>query len=177
MRVFLDANVLYPSILRGIILDFAKLGSFTPLWSERVIEEWRRAAIRNEEIGADIEIALLLDGWKDAMVRDIETRDDVTLTDPDDVHVVAAALTGHADQILTANTGDFPSRTLSRLGLIRRHPDEFLLEQYKAHPDAGSQILNAALTKAKARHKGEIALPALLKRMRLSRLRKYIQQT
>ena len=137
-------------------------------------EEWRRAAIRNETLGADIEIALLKDNWKTALVDPVDPRDDITLPDPDDIHVVAAALSGKADQILTANTGDFPSRTLSRVGLIRRHPDEFLLELYTAQPEQGDRILNAAVRAAEARHKKEIALPALLKRIRLSRLRKHI---
>ena len=60
MRVLLDTCVIYPSILRSILLGAAKKGLFVPLWSERIIEEWRRAAERNhEDAQATIDIALL----------------------------------------------------------------------------------------------------------------------
>ena len=58
MKVLVDACVLYPTVLREIVLDVAKTGYFEPLWSERILEEWRRAALRNghPEI-ADSEVA------------------------------------------------------------------------------------------------------------------------
>ncbi len=174
MRVFLDANVLYPTVLRGMLLDFAKLGAFNPLWSDRVIEEWRRAAIRNNETGADIEIALMKSDWPDALVSD-QAISGVTLPDDDDVHVIDSALAGNADEILTANTSDFPSKTLTQLGLIRRHPDEFLLELYNAHQNEAGRIFEAARKKAQVKSGKQIELDGLLKRMRLMRLRKAIR--
>ena len=46
MRVLIDANVLFPTVLREIVLGLAETGYFEPLWSERILEEWRRAAAR-----------------------------------------------------------------------------------------------------------------------------------
>ena len=60
----LDANVLFPTVLREILSDVAQAGLFRPLWSARILEEWRRAATRQgDDVGsiAGAEIALLTD--------------------------------------------------------------------------------------------------------------------
>ncbi|MDZ4096553.1 MAG: PIN domain-containing protein, partial [Paracoccaceae bacterium] len=43
MRLVLDACVLYPTVLREILLGVAQAGLYTPLWSDRILEEWARA--------------------------------------------------------------------------------------------------------------------------------------
>ena len=122
----------------------AKAGMFSPLWSDRIVEEWRRAADRNG-IGAEaaIEIALVTSDWRDAIV-DIPdgTEDELTLPDVNDRHVLAAAIAGKADELLTANISDFPTRILGQYGVIRRHPDEFLLELALAQPDVVSAVID-----------------------------------
>ncbi len=115
----------------------AKAGMFTPLWSDRIIEEWRRAVDRNG-IGAEaaIEIALVTADWRGAIVDVPDgSEDEFTLPDVNDRHVLAAAIAGNADELLTANISDFPMRTLGQYGVVRRHPDEFLLELAFAQPD------------------------------------------
>ena len=44
MRAVLDANVLFPTILREILTDLAQAGLYHALWSDRILEEWHRAA-------------------------------------------------------------------------------------------------------------------------------------
>jgi hypothetical protein len=46
MRVLIDACVLYPTVMREVLIGVAAKGLFTPLWSARILEEWARAAAR-----------------------------------------------------------------------------------------------------------------------------------
>ena len=110
MRVLLDTCVIYPSILRSILLGVANEGLFSPLWSERIIEEWRRAAQRNHnEAEATIEIALLRVNWPKSQIEIGPENKSLFLPDENDIHVLQAAIEGNADELLTANLKDFPS--------------------------------------------------------------------
>lgn len=65
----------------------------------------------------------------------------IELPDPDDRHVVAAALRGRADTIVTENIKDFPASTLTPLGLEAIGLDDFLLDQYDLNPSATRRIV------------------------------------
>jgi len=56
------------------------------------------------------------------------------LPDPNDRHVLAAAIVGHCDVIVTQNLHDFPRTTLDQYGIEVRHPDEFLFEHLNLYP-------------------------------------------
>lgn len=73
----------------------------------------------------------------------------LSLPDANDVHVLAAAIAGHADCIVTANLSDFPSAILELHGLTAVHPDDFLVAQFDL--DQISAI--AALREMRARSK------------------------
>ena len=58
----------------------------------------------------------------------------VTLPDPEDRHVLAAALRAHAQMIVTSNLRDFPGEELGKWNIEAKHPDDFLVDQF--HLDA-----------------------------------------
>lgn len=181
MRVLIDANVLYPTVLREIILGVAETGAFTPLWSHRILEEWARAARRNggqrDEAIARGEIALCRARWPEASVNvapDTEAR--LHLPDPADCHVLAAAIDGGAQAILTLNTRDFPIRALGAEDILRRHPDEFLLEAWHADPPRVGAVVSAAYGRYRDRTGDDPGQRKLLKKARLPRLGKALDQ-
>ncbi|MCR9086098.1 MAG: PIN domain-containing protein [Rhodobacteraceae bacterium] len=178
MRVLVDACVLYPTLLRNIVLGVARTGAFTPFWSARIIEEWRRAALRTHpEQAAALagEIALTGVAWPEALV-DVPPDAEAALSLPDenDRHVLAAAIATDADLILTLNLRDFPGRTLARYGVRVEHPDPFLLALYR---EGGAPVAAAVTAQTDAAAAAIDPVPdqrALLKKSRLPRLAKAI---
>ncbi|MBT8408074.1 MAG: PIN domain-containing protein, partial [Alphaproteobacteria bacterium] len=157
-------------------IGVARTGAFEPLWSPRILEEWARAVERNlpgERAVAEAEIALLRAGWPEAEIAEaLGIARDLWLPDADDVHVLAAAITARADEILTLNVRDFPARTLAPHGIVVRHPDTFLLEIWHADPDGVERIVGAVHARAEEILGKTIDLRAMLKRSRLPRLGK-----
>lgn len=146
-RVLLDACVLVPATTRGLLLGAAEAGFFTPLWSPMILAEWSHAARRySEAMGAQAatEQALMTHRFPEASVPPLPNPE-VTLPDRDDEHVLASAVAGQADELLTANISDFPIRVLAAFDILRRHPDEFLLELAQAHPAAMTKIAQNVL--------------------------------
>lgn len=179
MRLVLDACVLYPTVLREILIGAARAGLYTPLWSERILEEWARATRKLgplAEIEARGAIALLRDGFPQALVHPragLQSR--LHLPDENDIHVLATAIAGSADAILTFNSADFPRHSLAAEGLERREPDGFLWELWSFHPEAVSAIVTAVHAEAERIAGQPLSLKALLKRAKLPRLAKALQ--
>jgi hypothetical protein len=72
MRVLLDACVLFPTVMREMLLGAAAAGGYDPLWSPRILEEWARATRRlpeGSEAIARAEIAALRARWPEARDR------------------------------------------------------------------------------------------------------------
>lgn len=65
------------------------------------------------------------------------------LPDADDRHVLAAAICGHADAIVTFNLADFPPAALAPFGVEALHPDDFLLNQLDLDPMAALKSIKA----------------------------------
>ena len=174
-RVLLDANILFPTILREILIGAAAAGGFVPLWSPRILEEWARATRRlgtGAEPIARAEIALLRADWPAAEITPPEPlTGSLDLPDPDDRHVLAAAIAGGAGTLLTRNRADFPDWRLAPHGVARREPDGFLLELWHGGLDLRPVV--AEVTARAERAGGDIpGARALLKRAGLPRLGK-----
>jgi len=173
VKVFLDACVLYPTVLREILTGCAAAGLYHAQWSPRVLEEWARAAARLGPEGERIaraEIAALRDAHPSAEVRPRE-RDlaRLHLPDPNDVHVLAAAVAGSADALCTFNAKDFPRHTMAVEGLERLDPDQLLA---RLDDDIVAETVHRVHATAEALAGEPLPLRALLKRARLPKLGK-----
>lgn len=176
VRAVLDACVLYPTVMREVLLGVAGQGLYAPLWSARLLEEWARAAARygpGDEALARGEIAKLRATWPEA---ERETRqgleERVWLPDEGDIHVLATAISAGADVIVTMNARDFPRGLLAEEGLSRADPDGFLLGHFKAAPDQVRPVCERVLAEARRLSGDDWTMRALMKKARLPRLGK-----
>lgn len=150
----LDANILYPAPLRDLFLQLAVMDLFRARWTADIHREWIEALLRNEphRNRATLERtqALMDQATRDSLITDYEPIiPTLSLPDPDDRHVLAAAIVGNCNVIVTQNMIDFPKETLASFGIEAQHPDEFLYTQLTRTPD----IFCAAVRKVRARLK------------------------
>ncbi len=150
----LDANVLYPAPMRDLLLQLAVTDLFKARWSADIHREWTEAVLRNEPHRE----RAALERTRDLM--DLHTRDalvtgyeglipTLTLPDADDRHILAAAIAGRCDVIVTQNLKDFPEAVLATFGIEAQHPDDFLCNQMSLAPG----LFCSAVRKVRARLK------------------------
>ncbi|MFS0143893.1 putative toxin-antitoxin system toxin component, PIN family [Corynebacterium striatum] len=160
----LDACTLVPVSLADTFLSLAEAGLYRPLWSDRILEEVSLAVRRiHPELppeAVERRIAVMQDFFDDANVTNWEVLESVVaLPDPDDAHVLAAAIQGRADVIVTFNVKDFPRDELQRFGIDVQTPDEFLLNQLDLDPD---EVLDCLVRQAHALRNPPVQLKELL---------------
>jgi len=130
---FFDSNVFFGARLRSLIIEAAQSGLFRARWSEDIHREWIDAVAAKRP---DIERKALerVQTLMDAAVPGCITKGyerlvaSLTLPDPNDRHVLAAAIVAKASVIVTFNEKDFPNGSLAPFDLHTRHPDDFLLD-------------------------------------------------
>jgi predicted nucleic acid-binding protein len=138
--VLLDANVLYSVAISDALMEVAATGVYAAKWSKAIDDEWVRNLAKNKK-RAEADFHTRRDSMHDAC-PDWEVPEEgwrliepcLSLPDVNDRHVLAAAVAGHADSIVTINIKDFPSSILDPLGITALHPDEFLLQQLQLEP-------------------------------------------
>lgn len=179
MRLLFDTCVLYPTVMREMLMGVCTVMSWTPQWSERILEEWRRATIKlgpEGHIQAESEIALLRASWPKACVTwppSLEAR--LFLPDEADRHVLAAAISGSSDLIVTVNAKDFPRHTLREEGVDRIAPDELIHGALLQNFDQVAQVAND-LSETASQMSGEVWTPSrLLKKARLTKTAKALR--
>lgn len=153
--VVLDANLLYPFQLRNLLVQFGVDGVIAPRWTKRIHEEWisnlvaaGRASVDRLQRTRELMDHALPDadvqGWELHMAG-------LVLPDPDDRHVLAAALVAGAETILTMNLKDFPTSALAPCGVRAVHPDSFLRDLHANDPEivrASAEAAHANLSRS-----------------------------
>jgi len=176
VRVLIDACVLYPTVMREVVLGCAAQGLFEPKWSDRLLEEWARAARKIGPEGETIargEVAQVSAAFPNAVIPKhdgLEAR--LWLPDADDIHVIASAVAGSCDAIMTVNAKDFPRNILAEEDLIRVDPDWFVVGLMDEAPDQVQGVATRVLDVARQMSGEDWTMRKLMKKARMPRLGK-----
>ena len=150
-----DADVLHPPGLRDLLVRLGQTGLFRARWSEQILDEMVRSILERR---ADLDAerlartrALMCDAVPDCLVTGYEPLiDGLQLPDPDDRHVLAAAIRCSAQVIVTSNLADFPAEALERFNIEAQGPDQFVLDVVNLAPARVAAVIqqqSAALRK------------------------------
>ncbi len=130
----LDACVLYPVTIANLLIEFAWQEAYSARWTKHIDDEWTRSLLRDRpDISLNkVKYRLLkmhqaIPDWEIKKSSYQKLISSLQLPDPDDRHVLAAAIAGDVDFILTKNIKDFPSKTLEKYGIKTLHPDDFVM--------------------------------------------------
>lgn len=131
--VIYDACVLYPAPLRDLLIELALTGAFRARWSQDIQNEWIRNLLKNRtdlnQEALEKTAAMMNRAVMDSLVTGYEPLiAGLALPDADDRHVLAAAIKGQAEVIVTFNLKDFPQERLGQFDIWAQHPDEFIHE-------------------------------------------------
>ncbi len=145
-QVILDACVLYPASIRDTLLSLAEKELYRPKWSNRIQEEWKSNLSRNRTdipLGVlDRTITLMNQHFPDAQIEHFEEIESLLhLPDPNDNHVLAAAIKSRAEVIVTNNLKDFPAELLSQYDIEVTDPDTFILNIIDLDPELALEAL------------------------------------
>ncbi len=132
--VLFDACILYPAPVRDLAIRLAVSELYRAKWTNKIHEEWiynlgvDRPDLNREKLEHMKE--LINESVPDSLVEGYESiAETLTLPDPGDLHVLAAAIKAQAQIIVTYNLKDFPEASLMPFGIEVQHPDDFFLNQ------------------------------------------------
>lgn len=139
--VIYDANVLYPSTLRDLLIRVAQAGLVQAKWTDQILDEtFRNLKANRPDLDSqklDRTRKLMNEAVRDCLVTGYEPLiDALELPDPDDRHVLAAAIKSRAQVIVTDNLKDFPPEALEAWDMEAKSPDDFILDQIDLSSEA-----------------------------------------
>lgn len=132
---FFDTNVLYGALMCDYVLELADRRLFRPLWSDDVLFELSKNLVKKGE-NPDLvmkRVSTMERHFADARVEGYSDLVPMMTNDEKDRHVLAAAVRGGAEVLVTFNTKHFPASSLEPFDLEAVHPDDFLLDQLDLH--------------------------------------------
>ena len=120
---------------------------YQPLWSDELLQEVNTVLVRNlrrTKEQAERRIQVMRDYFPEAIVSVLEDLSAALscIPDPKDRHVLAAAIRGGAQAIVTSNVKHFPANCLGQYDVVCQSPDEFLVHQFHLNPDLVLQKLD-----------------------------------
>lgn len=141
-----DANVLYPASLRDLLIRLGQTGLYRARWTDTILDEVMSNLLAKR---SDLDASrlartrrLMCDAVADCIVEGYESLiAGIELPDPDDRHVLAAAIRCHAQVIVTTNIVDFPEHELCRYGIEAQTPDQFVLHLVDLAPATVASIV------------------------------------
>lgn len=144
--VLYDACVLYPAPLRDMLIRLANTGVVRARWSEPILDECFRSILKQRpDLNPDAlkrTRELMTHAVADCIVTGFEALiDGLTLPDPDDRHVLAAAIRAGAQAIITFNLTDFPDDRLAPYNVEATHPDDFVLDTIDLAPALVTRVV------------------------------------
>ncbi len=152
----LDACVLYPPVLADALVSLHVAGLYAARWTARIDLEWMGAVLRGNPLLREPlerrcnDMHQAVPDWEVDSTSYESIASGLQLPDANDVHVLAAAIAGHADCIITANIKHFPSALLHPHGLEAIHPDNFLVYQLELQPFAALAVFKEMRVRRKA---------------------------
>ena len=178
MIALLDASVLYPAPLRDLFMNLALLDVFQARWTNQIHDEWTRNLLKNRP---DLHVsriertrALMNQHVRDCLVHHFEHLiAALQLPDPDDRHVLAAAIRARAKFIVTANLKHFPADLLEPYEIQAIHPDDFILKLFKSNPTG---VLAALYEQRSNLQKPPITAQTLLEILEQQGLKRTVKQ-
>lgn len=156
--------MLYSAPLRDLLLELAVADVYRARWSADILREWMNALLRKKphRTRAALERTreLMNRAVLDAQVTGYErTIRHLELPDANDRHVLAAAIVGGCDVILTKNVRHFPAQALADHGITAELPDAFLV---RAFEHAGPSFLASAARVRQRLQKPPVGIDAYL---------------
>lgn len=129
----LDTCVLYPSILRNVLLEAAHQQLYRAHWSTKVLVELERNLRQSGRSDNYIQrlCATMNEAFPEAVVDVDEDLARSLACDPKDRHVLAAAISSRSEILVTLNTKDFPMTATAPFGVDVLRPDDFLLDLFE----------------------------------------------
>ena len=154
-RAVIDANVLYGSFARDLLLSLFAAGIYEAKWTDQITKEWVGHLLKNDpsvtQAKIDRTVALMNQIQPAALVQRYEQFiGQIDIPDKDDRHVVATAIACGAQKILTWDLGDFPNQVLAAFGVHAESPDKFIANLIIDNPTVVVRIFRDVRQRFKA---------------------------
>ena len=134
-----DACVLHPAVLRDLLVRLAGTGLFRATWSDDILGEMVASVLkrRPDLTPAQLErtCELMYEAMPGSLIEGLEP------PDPNDRHVLAAAIRAGAQVIVTENIADFPGAALSPYDIEAQTPDVFVLHVIDLSPTTVARVI------------------------------------